>query len=130
MKKENGYTLKARLRSFGHALNGMLEFFKREVNAQIHLLATVVCVSAGWYFEISASDWLWVASAIAAVITVEIINTAIEELVDLVHPEQHPKAGFVKDLAASAVLITAFYALIVGVAIFYDPITSLFGSEF
>jgi len=56
--------------------------------------------------------------AIAIVIIVELLNTAIELLVDLISPQQHPKAGTIKDLSAAAVLVSALLALAIGLFIF------------
>ena len=72
----------------------------------------------GWYFRLSATEWLWIVSVSGLVIMAELFNTAIEVLVDLVSPEIHPKAKIVKDLASAAVLVAAIVAAIVGLIIF------------
>lgn len=110
------------LRSFNFALKGIGHFFKTENNARIHLLAAVVVVGAGFYFQLSRSEWLWIVLAISLVWITELLNTAIEKLVDLVSPQENPKAGRIKDLAAGAVLFAASAAVIIGLLIFLPHI--------
>lgn len=94
-----------------------------ENNARIHLLASIVVISAGIYVELSAYEWLWIALAIALVWILEAINTAIEALVDLASPDFHPLAGKAKDIAAAAVLIASIFAVIVGIIIFFPKLS-------
>lgn len=75
-------------------------------------------VVLGVYVNLSVAEWLWIAFAIGLVIIVELLNTSIEVLVDLISPQKHPKAGAIKDLAAAAVLVSALVALIIGLFIF------------
>lgn len=76
----------------------------------------------GFYLEVTITDWLWLIAAIGFVLVTEIINSAIENLVDLVSPEKQKKAGLIKDMAAAAVLIASITAAIIGVLIFYPLI--------
>ena len=112
--------LKNRIFSFKNAFRGVFVFFTKYggAHAKIHLLASVLVIGAGFYFEITDTQWMVLALAIGLVLVTEIINSAIEQLVDLVHPEWSEKAGAVKDMAAGAVLIAAFVALVIGVWIF------------
>lgn len=107
-----------RFLSFKPAINGIIWLFSNEANAMVHLLATFIVVIAGWFFELSTSEWLTLALTIAAVIAAEAFNTAIEKTIDLLHPQKHAKAGLIKDLAAAGVLITSLAAVIVGALIF------------
>lgn len=91
---------------------------KEEPNFGVHLLATLVVVSAGFWFNISTYEWVAVLFAIAMVLAAEIFNTAIENLSDAVTKEQNPHIKKTKDLAAASVLITAFFAFIIGLIIF------------
>lgn len=100
--------------------------FRSQPNAKIHLVAAVGAVFAGWYFEISATEWCLVVYAIAVVLAAEAFNTAIEELTDLTSPDFHPLAGKAKDSAAGAVLLTAIGAAIVGAIIFFPKVAKLF----
>ena len=76
--------------------------------------------------RINSVEWIFIIAAIGIVFTTEIINTTIEELVDLVSPERQKKAGVIKDLAAGAVMIAAIMALIIGCVIFIPKIFLIF----
>ena len=88
------------------------------MNFQIHLFATILVGIAGWYFQLSGNEWLWIVLAIGLVLVAELLNTAIELLVDLVSPEFNVKAGKVKDVAAGAVIVAALISVIIAAIIF------------
>lgn len=106
------------IKSFGYALRGIYLLFRHEANAQLHLVAMMLVVVAGFYFDISTTEWIAVIFAIVSVLAAEGFNTAIEKLTNLVSPEYHPLAGQTKDIAAGAVLLVALGAAIVGILIF------------
>jgi undecaprenol kinase len=106
------------LKSFGYSFEGIAHAFKFEPNFRFHMGALIVVVLAGWYFHLSASEWLWIVAVSAVVIMAELFNTAIEVFVDLVSPEIHPKAKIIKDLASAAVLVAAVLAAIIGLIVF------------
>ena len=83
-------------------------------------------VIAGFLLEITRIDWMIVILCIGVVIAAELFNTAIEKLVDLVSPQQHPVAGQVKDIAAGAVLVCAATAAIIGLIVFIPYLTRFF----
>lgn len=112
-------------KSFKFAINGIKYAVKTQLNFKIQLLAVLVAVGAGWYFHISGSEWLAIVLCMGAVLAAELMNTAIETLVDLVSPEFNPKAGMVKDVAAGAVLVIALTALMVALIIFVPKLLSL-----
>ena len=114
------------LRSFVAAGRGCVVLFREERNAWFHLLATVVVVAAGSIFRIEPWEWCVVVLAIALVVATEAINTAIERLLDRVHPERHPEVGAAKDLAAGGVLLAAGAAAIVGAIVFGPRLAALF----
>lgn len=121
----NSY-LSARLRSFGHAFRGLRVLLQTQQNARIHALATVLVAAAGALARLSAAEWALIALAVVFVWATEALNTAIEFLVDLASPGQHPLAGKAKDLAAGAVLIAAIGSLIVGILVFGPHVLKLF----
>jgi len=105
------------LQSFRHAGSG-LRVLMRQANARIHLaVAVLVCGLGGW-FHITAAQWAALALAIALVIGVEALNTAVELVVDLASPQWHALARDAKDVAAAAVLIASAGALVVGLLVF------------
>ena len=121
------YDFKKQLRSFGYAWKGIRCCIGKEQNLSFHLIATVVTVIAGFLLEITRIDWMIVILCIGVVIAAaELFNTAIEKLVDLVSPQQHPVAGQVKDIAAGAVLVCAATAAIIGLIVFIPYLTRFF----
>lgn len=109
-------------KSFGFAFSGLKQSFKAEVNLKVHLIFALLVLLAGWCFDISKMEWVAVVICIGCVFAMELVNTAIERLVDLVSPKFNAKAGLVKDIAAAAVLIASMMSLAVGLIIFVPKI--------
>lgn len=110
--------MKKRIQSFGYAGKGILFVFGSEPNMKIHAAVAILVVFAGFYFQISAFEWIACLVCFGLVFTAEMLNTAIENIVDLASPTQHELAGRAKDIAAGAVLICAVISAIVGLIIF------------
>ncbi len=110
--------MRKRLLSFKFAFQGLYHLFRGQPNAWIHLVAAVGVIVAGILFHLSTSEWLFIICAIGFVFSTELVNSAMEELVNKVSPEKHPMAGKIKDLAAGAVLVAAIIAAIIGSIIF------------
>jgi diacylglycerol kinase len=123
--KNEPFSIAKRLKSFVFAFNGFKILIKEEHNARIHAIATLFAVGLGIWFRISISEWIAIIFAIGFVFAMEILNSAIENLADFVTTEKHEAIKKVKDLAASAVLISAICALIVGAIIFIPKILKL-----
>lgn len=121
MKKVFSSVFKS-IRSFRYAFNGIAWAIKNENNFIYHLLATFIVVMAGLILGFTQMEWIVIVAMIGFVYLAEIINSAIERLVDLISPQYHEKAGAVKDLAAGAVLVAAITALIVGTIIISNHI--------
>lgn len=103
---------------FACAWAGMMAAVKEEAHMRIHIALAVVAVIAAAIFRISRMEWLILLLTIGSVIALELINTAIERVVDLVTADFHPLAKAAKDIAAGAVLVAAIVAVIVGITIF------------
>ena len=110
------------LRSFNYAWKGILKAVREERNLKVQLLIALVVIYAGFYFHISDAEWVAILLCTAMVIGLELINSAIESLVDLISPEWNPLAGKVKDIAAGAVLFVSIISLVVGILIFHKYI--------
>jgi diacylglycerol kinase len=106
------------IQSFGHALNGLRTSVAEQLNLRIHLFAVAVVVFFGFYFSISNLAWCMLISTASLVISLELVNTALENLTDLVTQEKKPLAGKVKDIAAGAVLVAALASVLIGIIIF------------
>ena len=113
-------------RSFRYAFQGILDLFRFENNARIHFFAAISVIGAGFYFQLSQTEWALVIMQIALVWAAEAFNTALEKLADAVSSEYHPLIKSAKDLAAGGVLIVAIAAAIVGTLIFYPKLIALF----
>jgi diacylglycerol kinase len=114
------------IRSFVYAWAGIQSCFKSEPNFRIHLVAAIAAVIFSLLFSISATEWIVVGFCIAFVLTMEMMNTAIEKLCDVVHKEQHPVIKKVKDIAAGTVLLSAVFSLITAAIIFLPKIVMYF----
>jgi diacylglycerol kinase len=122
--------LKKRIASFGYAFEGILEVFRTQVHFKIHLLAAFLVISAGFYFNISNTEWSMIVICIALVMSAEAFNTAIENLTDLVSPDYHILAKKAKDTAAAAVLILAIAAAVIAFIIFYPKVQTIIHLSF
>lgn len=120
MKTE--FSIKARLRSFGFAFEGILFFFRTQHNAVVHACATIVVLALAVFYEINLLQWIALSIAIALVWIAELFNTAIEKICDLVSPQRNAQVKFIKDVSAAAVLIAALLACIIGLIIFIPEI--------
>ncbi|MCG2617877.1 diacylglycerol kinase family protein [Terrimonas sp. NA20] len=120
--KQTSLTLRSRMSSFRFAAKGICRFFHEEANAKIHLAATVVVIAGIIWFRITGAELIALVIVTGLVWAAEIMNTAVEHLVDLVSPGFHPKAGLIKDLSAGAVLVLSITALITGLFIFIPKI--------
>lgn len=118
MPIEQSSWLRTRRASFGYAFRGVLQLFTTEAHAQIHLAAAVIVVIAALATGVSASEWLALIFAIVLVMAMEALNTALEALADALHPGHHPLVGKAKDIAAGAVLLCAFAAVLVACLVF------------
>lgn len=117
--------MKKLIRSFGYAFNGIGYATKTQLNFRIHLVASLLTVYMGYALHISGNEWQWIGLCIALVLIVELLNTAIEFLTDLVSPSYNKLAGHVKDVSAGAVVIAALFALITGAVIFLPKLLLL-----
>jgi diacylglycerol kinase len=115
------------LGSFVFAWRGLCQVVRHENNARVHLLATVGVGVAGVALGLSVGEWLAVLGLAVLVWVAELVNSAVERLVDLVSPQPHPLAGQAKDIAAGAVLVAAIGAAIGGLIIFGPKVAGLLG---
>lgn len=114
------------INSFKYAFKGIGSSLKSERNMKIHFAMMVLVIMAGILLNISMWEWIICFILFGLVISLEMVNTAIEIVVDMVSPEYNLKAGHVKDIAAGAVLVNAIVAFIVGLLIFLPKIIRLF----
>ncbi len=124
VKKESVSSKKSNniFQSFGYAFEGVGDALRAVRNLRVHLFFTLLVVLGGKFFGISKTEYFICLLFVALVISLELVNTAIEEVVDLASPEINPIAKRSKDVAASAVLFSAAIAFIVGIMIFLPKV--------
>ena len=113
-------------RSFGYAFEGIRTGILKERNMKIHCLAVILVTAAGTFLGLSAVEWCICLLLFALVISLELVNTAVEAVVDLVTEERNPLAKIAKDTAAGAVLFASLAAVIIGCIIFIPYLADLF----
>lgn len=123
--KARRFSWKKRMRSFSYAFKGIGYLLETQHNSWIECGVGLIAVALGFYFHIRKVEWLFIIFSIALVFMAELMNTAIETLVDLISPEMNEKAGRIKDLAAGAVLFSAIFAFITGIIIFLPRLLSV-----
>jgi len=114
------------MKRFVYAFKGIFAAFKTQRNFRIHIPVLLCVIAAGFLLKLNPAEWTLVLLAAGLVLSLELVNTAIESLVDLVSPGYDKKAGRIKDIAAGAVLIAAVVSVIIGLIIFLPKITALF----
>lgn len=118
----NSFSIKARLKSFQYAFQGLSGFFSTQHNAIIHLIMTLLAFSAAVFYNITKTEAIAITLAIGFVWAAELFNTAVERLADIVSKDHRPEIKFIKDVSAAAVLLAAVAALITGAIVFLPKI--------
>ncbi len=114
-------------KSFSYALQGIFHALSQERNLKIHFVSGFLVILSGLWLQLRAIEWLFVFLAIGGMISLELVNTAVERLVDLVTKENHPLAKQAKDTAAGAVLVYAILSVLIGMIIFIPKLLEIFG---
>lgn len=117
--------MKRLFKSFGFALQGIASALQSEMNLRIHLLVSFGVVVFGIALDISLYEWMLCLLCMMVVIALELFNTAIERVVDLLSPEKQPLARVAKDAAAGAVFWAALLSFVIGVLIFLPKIIDM-----
>lgn len=110
---------------FGFAYNGLKEIMRNERNFKIHLCATLLVLLTGIILKLSLIEWSILIIVVGFVLVAELINSAIERIIDYLKPEIHPAAKVIKDVGAGAVLMAVITSVIIGALIFLPKLMSL-----
>lgn len=105
-------------KTFSTAFSGIKYFFKTERNGKIQAGVSLITILSGLYLKLNAAEWIVIALCIGSVLALEMINTALEHLCNLVHKDYHPSIKIIKDVAAGAVLIFSVISVVAGLIIF------------
>jgi len=116
-EKDNSF-FTGRLKSIGFAFKGAFKLIKTEHSVMVQFTIAILLIIAGFVFEISREEWMMQILAFGLVLGIESLNTAVEKIADFIHPEFHNKIGFIKDIAAGAVLFAALAAIAIGLLIY------------
>lgn len=111
--------------SFRYAVSGIAHAFKTERHFKIHVTAALIVILFAYILSVTRIEWLFLLIVISSTITLELVNTAIENVVNLITAEHHPYAKAAKDIAAGAVLISAITSVIIGLIIFIPRLLEL-----
>ena len=114
-------------KSFGYAFEGIFICIRKERNMKIHFAASVLVIIAGIVLKLSVTEWCICLTLFGLVMALELVNTAVEAVVDLVTEERKPLAKIAKDTAAGAVLLAAIMAAVIGCIIFVPKVLQLVG---
>lgn len=112
----------SRVRSFGHAFEGWWYVLRTQRNAWLHVGITLTVFGLSFWLRLDALRWAILVLTTAMVFAAEFFNTAVEIVVDLISPQEHPLAKLGKDVAAGAVLITALAAVPIGILVLGPPL--------
>ncbi|PQB04136.1 diacylglycerol kinase [Aureitalea marina] len=112
-----------RLKGIRYAATGAWHLIRTEASIQAQAVIALIMTWAGFYFELTKTEWILQLLTIGLVMAIEGLNSAVEKMADFVHPDHHPKIGIIKDIAAGAVFIAALIAVIVGLLIYLPRFT-------
>ncbi|MFF2481987.1 diacylglycerol kinase family protein [Paenibacillus sp. NPDC058071] len=110
------------MRSAALAWSGMMQAIRSQLHMKVHLVAAAVVIAVSAFLPLTRIEWAVLLLVIALVISLELVNTAIERTVDLASPDIHPLAKLAKDTAAGAVLLAAIVAIVIGLLILGPPL--------
>ena len=110
------------VRSFGFALNGLVYVWRAEQSFRFQVLIAVAVILGGFFWGLNLTEFSLLVLLLVFVLAAEILNTVMEKLLDIVHPNWSPAVKIVKDISASIVLIFSFGALAVGILLFIPHI--------
>ncbi|HEX8561638.1 MAG TPA: diacylglycerol kinase family protein [Flavobacterium sp.] len=107
-----------RLKSIKYAVKGAYKLISTEHSVMAQSGIGILVILAGFYFELTATEWMFQIVAIGLVLAVEGLNTAVEKICDFIHPAYHERIGFIKDLAAGAVFFAALTSITIALIIY------------
>jgi len=109
-------------KSFRHAWRGLIHTLFFHQNLRIHLTVALAALVLGILFKISPLEWVAILIAIFLVLVAEMVNTSIEEIINLVKEDHHERAQIAKDVSAGMVLLATIFAVIIGMVVFLPEI--------
>jgi len=117
------------LKSFNYAFKGLVKTIQEEQNLKIQILSGAVILVLAWCFRIKQWEWAVLILMISLVILMELVNSAVERITDVLKPRINGYVKEIKDIMAAAVLVASIVAVLVGVLIFWPYLSKLFGQS-
>lgn len=114
------------IKSFRYSIKGLIKTWKEEQNLQIQSLVALLVLFLAFYFKISPGEWALLILSISLVLTIELINSAVERITDILKPRINGYVKEIKDIMAGAVLLISIMSVIVGLIIFLPRILNMF----
>ncbi|MGB0757004.1 MAG: diacylglycerol kinase family protein [Patescibacteria group bacterium] len=119
------FSLTLLTKSFFHALRGLSSVYRHEQNFRLQVWAALVVIVFGGYVGITLKEWVIIILVITLVLLLELLNTVIERMIDVIKPKIHEYVRVIKDVMAAAVLISSLAAVVVGIIVFYPYVQDL-----
>ena len=107
------------IKSFSYAWRGLFKTFREEQNLRIQIVVAIAVIGVGLFFKISRIEWCVVILSISLVVLMEIANSAVERITDVLKPRLDHYVKEIKDIMAAAVMVASIAAAIIGIVIFY-----------
>jgi len=117
--------INSRKKSFAYALAGFKSIWRSEINFRIQVIATLMVLVLGLFFNLKNAEWIALLICIGMVLTAEIFNTAIEQISNFISPEIRPEIKLIKDIGASGVFVVALSSAIIGCIIFLPKLNQI-----
>lgn len=108
--------------AFANAFNGLVHFLRHDRNGRIECAATFLVIAAAIILHASATEWVELLLCIGAVMGLEMLNSAMEKLCDMVHGNYHPSIKIIKDVSAGAVLLACIISVVIACIIFIPKV--------
>jgi diacylglycerol kinase (ATP) len=116
-QKDNSFVT-GRFKSVTFAVKGAVKLITTEHSVMVQFSLGIIMTILGFYMQITKTEWLFQTLAIGLILSIEGLNTAIEKIADFIHPNYHERIGFIKDIAAGAVMFAALTAIAIGLIIY------------
>lgn len=114
------------IKSFKYAFRGFVKTFREEQNLQIQSLAGLATVCAGFFFGLERLEWIFIIFVVVLVMLMELANSAVERIADILKPRLDNYVKEIKDISAAAVLLSSVLAVFVGIMVFWPYIKNYF----
>lgn len=111
--------IKRLLKSFIYAFRGLRKVFKEEQNLRVQSIFAFFVICLGFYFHVSSTEWCFLILSIGLVILMEILNSAVERITDVLKPRLNTYVKEIKDIMAAAVLLSSFLSVFIGLIVFW-----------